>query len=146
MKAAVYLVLYFLFLLTTPRAGNAQVIWMVGRDDDGWPMGDGGGPNTSFVQENGSISPLPGNPASPEVNQQADNDYYFAGEYTTAIPSVITLYGDYTPVGTVSVNEEAAERAFAAADNDLRYHFNLPGTLQPTDQLSVAFDALNLHT
>ena len=53
--------------------------------------------------------------------------------------------GDYEPVGLVEVNEEAAERAFAGTDNDLRYHFNLPESLQPTDQLSVSYDALNLH-
>ena len=40
-------------------------------------------------------------------------------------------------MGIVPRNEEAAERAFAAADNDLRYHFNLPGTLKPTDLVSV---------
>ena len=25
--------------------------WSVGRDDNGWPVGDGGGPNATFVQE-----------------------------------------------------------------------------------------------
>jgi hypothetical protein len=116
--------------------------WAVGLNDNGWPVGNGGGQNTSFVQENGVINPLPGNPASPEVNQQADNDYYFAGVYTTVIPG----NGNYIPVGPVPVNEEAAERAFAAADNDLRYHFNLPANLKTNDQLSVSFDALNLDT
>jgi hypothetical protein len=118
--------------------------WSVGKDDNGWPFGDGGGPNTSFVQENGGINPLPGRPNNPEVNQQGDNDYYFAGEYTTTIDSVVAFYGPYTPVGIVLVNEEGAERAFAAADNDLRYHFNLPTSLTPADVLSVSFDALNL--
>jgi hypothetical protein len=146
MKTAVYSLPCFLLLLATPLTSKAQLLWACGKDDDGWPAGDGGGPNTSFVQENGSISALPGSPTSPEVNQQADNDYYFAGSYTMTIPSVTALYGDYTPVGDVPANEEAAERAFAAADNDLRYHFNLPDTLQPTDLLSVTFDSLNLHT
>jgi hypothetical protein len=120
--------------------------WQVGKDDNGQPIGNGGGANASFVQENGSINPLPGNPANPEVNQQSDNDYYFAGIYTNTIPGVVTEYGDYTPVGTVLVNEESAERAFAGSDNDLRYHFNLPSTLKPTDQLLVTFDAFNLDT
>jgi hypothetical protein len=115
--------------------------WSVGKDDNGWPVGDGGGANASFVQEAG-VNPLPGNPASPEINQQADDDYYFAGEYT----KVIAGNGEYEPVGTVLINEEAAERAFAGADNDLRYHFNLPSTLKPTDQLLVTFDANNLDT
>jgi hypothetical protein len=118
-----------------------ELPWSVGRDDDGWPAGDGGGASASFVQEAGS-NELPGDPASPEVAQQADDDYYWAGDYST----VIAGNGDYEPVGLVEVNEEAAERAFAGTDNDLRYHFNLPGSIQPTDQLTVSYDALNLHT
>src|SRR5262245_59135524 len=102
----------------------AQFQWAVGLDDGGWPAGDGGGPNASFVQENGVISPLPGVPDSPEIDQQADNDYYFAGVYSTTIQSVIDLYGDYTPLDVVVADEEAAERAFAGGDLDLRYHFN----------------------
>lgn len=116
--------------------------WAVGRDDDSWPAGDGGGPDATFVQENGNIQAIPGNPASPEVNGQADNDYYFAGSYSTSIAG----NGTYTPVGLVPVNEEAAERAFAGNDTELRYHFNLPDTLSPNDQLVVTFDALNLSS
>jgi len=112
----------------------------VGLDDDGWPIGNGGGPNASFVQENGSINDLPGNPKNREVAQQADNDYYFAGVYN----KVISANGDYTPVGIVTRNEESAERAFAGSDNDLRYHFNLPATLSPTNQVVVTFDPFNL--
>jgi hypothetical protein len=112
----------------------------IGRDDDGWPVGNGGGENATFVQENGTISELPGNPRSPETAQQADNDYYFAGVYT----NIITANGDYEPVGIVVRNEEAAERAFAGADNDLRYHFNLPSTLNLTNQVAITFDAFNL--
>ncbi len=120
------------------------LIYTVGLDDNAWPVGDGGGAKATFIQENGSINALPGVPNSPETAQQADNDYYFAGTYTSVIPSVIKSYGDYKPVGVVSVNEEAAERAFAGGDLDLRYHFNLPSTLKPFDLLSVTFDAYNL--
>ncbi|MCC6235102.1 MAG: hypothetical protein IT580_20835, partial [Verrucomicrobiales bacterium] len=119
----------------------AVLPWSVGLNDNGWPTGNGGGPNTSFVQENGVTNPLPGSPNSPEVNQQADNDYYFAGVYTT----VIAGNGAYTPVGEVRVNEEAAERAFAGDDTELRYHFNLPATLSADSLLSVSFDASNLQ-
>ena len=122
--------------------------WMVGRDDNTHIRegGNGGGTNASFWQENGSINILPGRPNNPEADQQNDNDYYFSGVYTNTIESVVTFYNSsYTPVGTVLANEEGAERAFAAADNDLRYHFNLPDTLQPTDVLTVTFDPLNLH-
>src|SRR6185295_11960907 len=100
--------------------------WTVGLDDDGFPVGNGGGPNTTFVQENGSINPLPGSATNPEVDQQSDNDYYFSGIYAHTIPSVTAVYGEYNPIGVVLANEEGAERAFAGADNDLRYHFNLP--------------------
>jgi hypothetical protein len=118
--------------------------WAVGVDDDGWPAGDGGGPNATFVQENGTINSLPGSAKSPETDQQADNDYYFAGVYTNVIAGNVGYYGAYTPVGIVPRNEEAAERAFAGADNDLRYHFNLPSTLEMTDEVLVTFDPLNL--
>jgi hypothetical protein len=114
--------------------------WAVGLDDDGWPTGNGGGPNATFIQENGSINDLPGSARSPETAQQADNDYYFAGVYT----SIIAANGDYVPVGIVPRNEEAAERAFAGGDNDLRYHFNLPDTLKPTNQVVITFDPFNL--
>lgn len=136
-----------LFLAATLLTTQAQLIWTVGVNDNGWPAGDGGGANATFVQENNVNNPLPGVPNSPEVNQQADNDYYFAGVYTNVISSIIAMYGNYTPLGVVAANEEAAERAFVDGnDNNLRYHFNLPETLQPTDLLSVTFDVLNLHT
>ena len=77
--------------LVTPA--QAQVLWAVGRDDGGWPVGNGGGPDTTFVQENGVNNGLPGTPTSPETDQQADNDYYFAGDYSFLIPSVLTAYG-----------------------------------------------------
>ncbi|MDP6735284.1 MAG: hypothetical protein QF732_02125, partial [Nitrospinaceae bacterium] len=65
---------------------NAQeLLWTVGLDDNGWPMGFDGGADASFVQENGEISPLPGSPFSSSEPRGADNDYYFAGEYTTVI-------------------------------------------------------------
>lgn len=133
--------LSILFASVTVLTSQADLVFQVGRDDNDWPFGDGGGPNTSFVQENGVINPLPGSANNPEAAGQGDNDYYFAGVYTTVIPS----NGIYSPLGVVAANEEGAERAFAAADNDLRYHFNLDGALQPNDTLSITFDALNLH-
>lgn len=128
------------FVGLKPMPPLPVVPWSVGRNDNAWPVGDGGGPSASFVQENGSINALPGVPNSPETNQQADNDYYFAGIYS----SVIAANGAYQPVGDVPNNEEAAERAFAAADNDLRYHFNLPSTLSPDTRFTFSFDPYNL--
>jgi hypothetical protein len=124
-------------------------LWTVGLKDNAQPCTaaipcDGGGANATFVQENGTINLLPGVPDSPEADQQADNDYYFGGIYTTVVPGVTNFYGDYTPVNIVAANEEAAERAFAGADNDLRYHFNLPSSLKASDQFTVSFDASSL--
>src|SRR5688500_16351355 len=138
-RSSVVLVSVILLSLTTSI--KAQIIWEVGMDDNGWPAGDGGGLNATFVQEAGT-NPPPGNPANEEINQQADDDYYFEGVYTELIPT----NGDYEPVGIVSLNEEAAERAFAGTDNDLRYHVNLPADLLQTDLLSVTFDLNNLDT
>src|SRR6185295_13029441 len=81
-----------LLLSFTVLTSRAQLIWTVGTDDNGWPMGDGGGANASFMQDNGVINDLPGDPLSPEADTQADNDYYFAGQYDTAIQSVIDAY------------------------------------------------------
>jgi hypothetical protein len=123
------------------------LLWTCGLHDNGWPQGGtSGGAQTVFVQETGSVSPLPGSPSSPAVDKQADSDYYFAGSYTTTISNFTNLYGDYTPVGTVAANEKAAERAFAGDGNELRYHFNLPSTLRPFDLLSVQLAPYNLDT
>src|SRR5205807_9448570 len=111
----------------------------------GCAVGDEEGASATFVQENGVLNDLPGSAFIHELNQQADNDYSFSGVYTHPIASVITEYGDYMPVGLVPRNEEAAERAFAGADSEQRYHFNLPDTLKPTNVLSVTFDALSLE-
>ncbi len=129
-------------LVAFTLSANAALVWTVGLDDNDWPLtGTTGGAQTNFWQENGTISTLPGSPTSPQVAQQSDNDYYFAGTYS----AVIGTNGSYTPVGVVAANELGAERAFAGGDLELRYHFNLPGTFAANDLLSVSFDALNLH-
>jgi hypothetical protein len=121
------------------------MLWTCGIKDNGQPTtGTGGGPNANFVQENGSVNPLPGSPDSTPVSGGADNDYYFAGVYSIVIPSVTNSYGDYTPVGTVAADEDSAERAFTPGDHEQRYHFNLPTSLKSTDVLSVTFAAWSL--
>src|SRR5262249_43896839 len=97
-------------------------------------------------QETGSVNALPGSPESTPVSAGADNDYYFAGDYSKTIPSVVAYYGDYAPIGTVAADEDSAERAFVPNDYDLRYHSNLPAALKPTDALSVTFAASSLET
>jgi len=123
-------------------SSRGALLWTVGLDDNAWPVGNGGGAATSFVQENGAVNPLPGSAANPETNGQSDNDYYFAGTYS----SIIAPNGAYTPVGNVTLNEEGAERAFAGGDIMMRYHFNVPATYGPNDRVTVTFDALNLDT
>ncbi|MGK0188067.1 MAG: hypothetical protein ACI9R3_003859 [Verrucomicrobiales bacterium] len=125
------------FLVAT---SHGALLWTVGLDDNAQPVDLlGGGANAAFVQEAG-VNELPGAPDNPPVNQQADDDYYFAGVYSTVVDG-----GSYTPIGTVAVNETAAERAFAGTDNTLRYHFNLPAFLGESDQLKVTWDSVNLH-
>jgi hypothetical protein len=120
-------------------------LWTCGMYDTNQPTGlTGGGANTAFVQENGSVNPLPGVATSPALDRQADNDYYFAGDYSITIPSVVAMYGDYTPLGLVAADEEAAERALVPGDWDLRYHFNLPTSLKSSDVLSVSFAEYSL--
>lgn len=133
-------------LAATSLASHGALVWQVGQPDNDWPLtGVGGGPNANFVQEQGTINALPGSPTSPVVAQQADNDYYFAGTYTSTIPSVTAMYGAYTPAGIVGANEEAAERAHAGGDLDLRYHFNLPESLASNHLLQITWEPLNLH-
>src|SRR5882672_635972 len=72
-----------LLLAATSLTSQAQLIWMCGMNDNGWPLtGTDGGTNANFVQENGAINDLPGSPDSTPDPQGADNDYYFAGIYT----------------------------------------------------------------
>jgi hypothetical protein len=93
----------------------------------GW-LNNGSG--ITFVQEAGT-NPPPGNPNSPVADQQADDDFYFAGTYPA-------------PIGTVPL-ERAFERAFAGTDNDLRIHFNLPDNLNPGDSFRFSTRPFNLH-
>jgi hypothetical protein len=139
------------YVQLTPVPPAAIFPWTIGKDDNTQHDAGqrnillGGEANANFVQEANGITPLPGNPANPPINTVADNDYYLAGVYTTPIPAVIAELGDYTPVGTVMLHEEAAERAFAGTDNDMRYHFNLPTTLQQTDLLTISYDIVSMH-
>jgi hypothetical protein len=50
------------------------------------------------------------------VDQQADNDYYFAGVYSNTIPSVVSFYSAYAPVGVVTTNEECGRAGLRGTD------------------------------
>jgi len=119
-----------------PCLGAAEwsVVWQAGQLGRGWPVdGVGGGPDVDFVQEAGT-NPPPGNPNNTPADQQADDDYYFAGVYP---PSP-------TGAGTVANDERAFERAFAGSDNDLRIHFNLdPDIYDPSTVFRFIFTPFN---
>lgn len=135
MKAPFYSVLSLLTIGAASSSG--AIVWQVGEDDDAWHLDrTGGGAQANFVQEAG-VNDLPGNPANAVVAREGDDDYYFAGVYSTVLDG-----GTYTPIGVVTENESGAERAYAGIDNSLRYHFNLDSL---PDLFSVTFDALNLH-
>jgi hypothetical protein len=136
------------------HSGSAAVIWNIGEDDQ---TQDGEGDaahndpatlngvafNVSGVRESGRQD-LPGNPAntggaSGDNARDVDDDYYFAGVYTTAAGD-----GGYDPVGIVSENESYYDRAFTAGDPNMRWHFNVPETVSASDTLTFSIDFYNL--
>ncbi|MCZ6795570.1 MAG: IPTL-CTERM sorting domain-containing protein [Planctomycetota bacterium] len=121
------IVLVFAFGMT-PEIVFAQfeTLWELGAPGRGWPQDQGG---VLFIQETGTNDP-PGNPMSPAVAQQADDDYYVGGEYPA-------------PIGVVP-DENVMERAFAGTDNDLRIHFNIPADVSPEAFFRFSFEANNL--
>ncbi len=120
--------LVMVLLVSSMASAQWETVFELGAPGRGWPQDQGG---VIFVQEAAMNDP-PGDPMSPAVNQQADDDYYVAGTYPD-------------PIGTVP-DELVSERAFAGIDNDLRMHFNLPDTLNGSDILRFSFEANNLHT
>ncbi len=111
------------------EAFAASSIWKLGDVGRAWRADDGG---VQFVQE-AMVNDPPGDPMSPVADQQADDDYYFAGVY----PS---------PIGTVASDEQAIERAFAGTDNSLRIHFNLDPAQFASDTVAAfSFAPFNLH-
>jgi hypothetical protein len=140
-------------LLAIPA--NAAVLWNIGVDDDnqdanGDPANGLTDPayfnGTDFfvsgVQETG-LQDLPGNPANTGGpnggDRDIDDDYYFAGVYTTAAGD-----GVYVPVGVVSENESYYDRALTAGDPNMRWHFNLPETVTEDDNFTFTIDFHNL--
>ncbi|MDC0282905.1 choice-of-anchor D domain-containing protein [bacterium] len=136
-------------------SASAAVIWNLGIDDD---TQDGNGDatlgdpamlngvefNVSGVRESGEQD-LPGNPANAgglgdDDARDVDDDYYFAGVYTTAAGD-----GGYEPVGAVSENESFFDRALTAGDPNMRWHFNIPETVTPGDNFTFTIDFYNLN-
>ena len=130
---------------------HGAVLWSIGADDQAQ---DGNGDGTlgdaatlngvgffaSGAQESGQQD-LPGNPANRGGSgntRDIDDDYYFAGVYTTAA-------GDYTPVGNVAVSESYYDRALTNGDPNMRWHFNVPETVGASDTLTFTVDFYNLN-
>ena len=141
----------YLLLGTLVIPANGVVIWSLGADDNNQD-GDGNATlndpatlngvefSVSGVQENGA-SPLPGNPANTGgsgATRNIDDDYYFAGVYTTAA-------GDYAPVGTVLTSESYFDRALTNGDPNMRFHFNVPETVGAADTLTFTVDFYSLN-
>jgi hypothetical protein len=125
----------------------AAIVWTVGdsatagrQAPEIWSNSGSSG-TTTFVQEgNGPTNPLPGNPASPATNQQADDDFYFAGNYANQVDGGTV----YTTVGIVPATEAGIERAVTGTDTDNRIHFNFDGSHTATDVFTVSFAMLDL--
>ena len=109
-------------------AGNVDIRNFYG------PAGD-----VFFAQEAGNNN-LPGNPDNEPINQQADDDYYFAGAYNNQVDGGAA----YIPVGIVASHERTLERAVTNGDGVNRFHFNFAGFHQPTDVFTVSFGMIDL--
>lgn len=144
--------LLLLIPLVAPASG--AILWSIGADD-GTQDGEGDAAlndpaslngvafNVSGVRETGEQD-LPGNPAntggaSGDANRDIDDDFYFAGVYTTVVDG-----GSYTPVGNVPVSESYYDRAFTGGDPNMRWHFNVPNSVASTDTLTFSIDFYNL--
>ena len=127
-RSKLFQTLLALTLLSGTSFGAAS-IWKLGDPGRPWRADDGG---VQFVQE-AAVNDAPGDPMSPIADQQADDDYYFAGSYGGSI-------------GTVAMDEVAVERAFAGADNALRFHFNLDAASFDNDTMAVfSVNPFNMH-
>ncbi len=103
---------------------------------------NGSSGTTTFVQEgNGPTNPIPGDQFSPALNQQADDDFYFAGNYTNQVDGGPI----YTPHGIVAATEAGIERAVTNGDSTNRIHFNFQGSALPTDVYTVSFAMIDLN-
>ncbi len=132
---------------------SGAIQWQVGIDNNaqfhvpGPNAGTGGGLQANFIQEladaigNAPLPGVPNNAGGPAsgAGRSVDDDYYFAGVYSTVLDG-----SGYTPVGAVGANEENVERAFTGADPELRFHFNLDPSITATDRLSISFDFYNM--
>jgi len=103
---------------------------------------NGSSGTTTFVQEgNGPTNSLPGDQFSPATNQQADDDFYFAGNYTNQVDGGPA----YTTHGIVAATEAGIERAITNGDNMNRIHFNFQASALPTDVFTVSFAMIDLN-
>ncbi|YCM43501.1 PEP-CTERM sorting domain-containing protein [Verrucomicrobiaceae bacterium 227] len=123
---------------------GAAIVWNLGNDTPGRTAPEsasiyGATHDVTFVQET-AITALPGDPNSPATDQQADDDYYFAGVYTNQVDGGAA----YTPVGLVTTSEIAVERAVTSGDTSLRYHFNFADSAAASDSYFVTFQMLDL--
>lgn len=125
--------------------------WIIGADDgagvrapgalESWNFYGTTG-TTTFVQEgNGPSNPLPGNPNSPAANQQADDDFYFAGIYSNQVDGGAA----YAVAGPVATTEIAIERAITSGDSDNRIHFNFDPSHTASDVFTFSFAMLDLN-
>ncbi len=137
-----YPLLIFPILAAAPA--SAITVFTLGIDNNaqqftpGSPGDGSGGAQVNFVQEFGPTNVLPGvpnNTGGAGATRDIDDDYYFAGLYNTVQDG-----GAYTPVGVVAANEQNVERAFTGTDTELRFHFNIPGTVSVGDLFTLSFD------
>ena len=127
-----------LTVLLCASVADAQwtTVFQAGAPGRGDPVdGVGGGLEVDFVQERDGATPPPGsaiNIGGEGADRDVDDDYYFAGEFPA-------------PIGVVTSDEIAFERAFTGTDLDLRIHFNLSDALNDADRFRFSYEAYSIH-
>lgn len=121
-------------------SSNAALVWTVG---DGTDADNRDSPElaniyastgtTTFVAESGTNA-LPGVSNSPATDREADDDFYFPGQYDNQVDGGTA----YSPLGLVASPELGVERAFAGTDTDLRYHFNFSASHAASDVFTIS--------
>ena len=134
------------FLALATASTHGAIVWSLGdRDAAGRPANDSrqfyGPAGTVFFAQETGVNALPGNPNNAPVNQQADDDYYFAGIYTNQVDGGPL----YTPVGVVAANEQTLERAVINGDSRNRFHFNFSNIHTTQDTFTVSFGMTDLN-
>ncbi|MGE9267361.1 MAG: PEP-CTERM sorting domain-containing protein [Verrucomicrobiales bacterium] len=116
----------------------AAIIWQVGENNNSHDSVNaqtesllyyGNSANLDSLQESSGSGSKPGSAIA------KDDDFYFAGTYSTVMDG-----SSYTPVGMVASHEASFERALTTGNRNSRIHFNLDSSHDPGDIFRLSVD------